>query len=599
MPWSSGRAEDRPLGGLSSALPPWWLHWRWRAGRVPHRPRRPAPTALAAPCRRSPISSPWSATSGSGTAADGRGALPANLRRQIGRGRTGESGPGQSDRRRHAAAAGRELDQPIRAATRTRQRPGRTPARRALLPERGPAHAHRAHALRQCRRGRDRGLSARGRRAGRDDRARGPGGGHAGHRKRRAVRAGGGDHGPAAGGGARDPACGDGPAGRRDAIRRAAAGGRGSAVLDAVLSGGAGRRGCGHLSTDRRCGAPAVGWPAGPGRGGAGPGAGRGRGGRARLGAAQLDRRGAGRCGRCDEPGGARGRTGPERCRTQAGAILCPAAGARPGWRYGSRRRGCSVGTPGGTAPGAAGRTLPDAGRLAPLAAGGGRGGAPGRNTAHRHCPGFRRSCHLPRVGRRGRVPPRAAAGEPEPDRVARPGPRPDPARRPRRRHGAAAERCRGRSRQLALALLSRQGLLHRARGGCGSKAVCHRQGSRPDRPHTLVLRRDPAAARQPAGGGAALGRPVDRAQRPASALPLAAAARPGPGHAGRQSRPDLPGPGVHPARHQRGAPRADARSGRAAPRTASWPTFIRASLGWRLPGSASCCSRSSCSRSE
>ncbi len=54
---------------------------------------------------------------------------------------------------------------------------------------------------------------------------------------------------------------------------------------------------------------------------------------------------------------------------------------------------------------------------------------------------------------------------------------------------------------------------------------------------------------------------------------------------------------GLHPARHQRGAPRADARSGAAAPPIGSFPTCIRASRGLRRRGSASCCSRSCCSR--
>ena len=71
------------------------------------------------------------------------------------------------------------------SAARAGQRPGRSPARRALLPERGAADAHRAHALRQCRRRGDRGLSARRRCRDRDDRARGPGRGHAGQCQRR------------------------------------------------------------------------------------------------------------------------------------------------------------------------------------------------------------------------------------------------------------------------------------------------------------------------------------------------------------------------------------------------------------------------------
>ena len=88
-------------------------------------------------------------------------------------------------------------------AARAGQRPGRTRPRRALLPERGPTDAHRAHALRQRRRRRDRGLSACRRCPHRDDRARGQGRGDAGGRKRRAVRAGPGDHRSAARGGAR------------------------------------------------------------------------------------------------------------------------------------------------------------------------------------------------------------------------------------------------------------------------------------------------------------------------------------------------------------------------------------------------------------
>ena len=262
-------------------------------------------------------------------------------------------------------------------------------------------------------------------------------------------------------------------------------------------------------------------------------------------------------------------------------SALAPDAGRTAVWRsptprqlaldldgaLGGRRRRRRVWRPSaGAAPGAAGRALSDAGRPAPgRAQAADEAARPGRRTPLTDiAQGYRRS----------RRPTALAAAEAAFRRALQ---QREPESRPRcsawasPRSGAAISRqarcsCRTRPRADPASSLLRSYLgkaYFTGRDGAGGgEAVCHRQGAGPDRPHALVLRRDPAAARQPAGGGAALDRPVDRAQRQPGAVPLAAAARPGPGHARRQSRPDLPGPGLHPARHQRGPPRADARSG-------------------------------------
>ena len=239
-------------------------------------------------------------------------------------------------------------------------------------------------------------------------------------------------------------------------------------------------------------------------------------------------------------------------------------------------------------------------GDLARSRAGGGQAARPGRRTRLTDiAQGYRRSCDLPRRCGRGCVPPCAAAREPEPDRAA--GPRASP------RSGAAISRQALRSCRTpppptpparSCAPISARPTSPDATEAGGSEAVRHREGAGSRRPHALVLRRDPPPARQPAGCGAALDRPVDRAQRQPRAVPLAAAARSGPGHARRQSRPDLPGPWLHPARHQRGrrALMLDPGSSSRAP----FPVrrLSGRAAGSRRPGSASCCSRSSCSRS-
>ncbi len=111
----------------------------------------------------------------------------------------------------------------------------------------------------------------------------------------------------------------------------------------------------------------------------------------------------------------------------------------------------------------------------------------------------------------------------------ARPRPRQDPRGRPRGRPARARDRGRPRSQQLAAPQLPRQGLLRGAARPAGRAAIRDRQAARSERPHTLVLRRDPPADREPAGRGAAQYREVDRAERQPRGLPLAPAARRGP----------------------------------------------------------------------
>ena len=78
-------------------------------------------------------------------------------------------------------------------------------------------------------------------------------------------------------------------------------------------------------------------------------------------------------------------------------------------------------------------------------------------------------------------------------------------------------------------------------------------KAARPERPDALALRRHPPAEREPPGRGAAQHREVDRAERQPRRLPLARAARPGPGGARHQPRPHLQRPRLRAARHQRG----------------------------------------------
>ena len=194
-----------------------------------------------------------------------------------------------------------------------------------------------------------------------------------------------------------------------------------------------------------------------------------------------------------------------------------------------------------------------------------------------------------------------------------RPRPRHHPRRRPR--EGPARHRDRGGARpeQLAAAQLSRQGLLRRAdhqpadllravgqqlsQSGkhARRRAVRHRQAARSERSDAVALRRHPLAERKPAGRGTARHREVDRAERQPRRLPLARAARPGPGGARHQPRPHLQRSGLRAARHQRGDEVAELSIPATPGRTASSPTSTRPSPAARSRASASCCRRSCC----